>query len=114
MNKFLFIKSFIALIFIAVLSACGTTPFTQQQQPTVIYNTKLKPVPIPNYLLTNCPIPLPPNREAYLALSYEQKEEVLTSYSIELHKAVQLCNSVIDSTRDWNDKQLLLFKDYNK
>jgi hypothetical protein len=102
--------STIALV--TLITGCSTT--SQKQEPLVIYNTKLKPIPIPAYLLENCPIPLPPNKDTYVKLTPEQKEEYLANYTIELHKNITKCNNTIDSTRDWNQKQLQIFKDVDK
>lgn len=108
----------ISIIFLALFSLVflitGCSTVSQKQEPTIIYNTKIKPVPIPSYLLENCPIPLPPNKDTYAKLKPEEKEEVLTNYTIELHKNITKCNNTIDSTRNWNQKQLLIFKEVDK
>lgn len=95
-----------------LITGCSTT--APKLEPTIVYNTKIKPVPIPAYLLENCPIPLPPNRENYVKLTPEEKEEVLANYTIELHKNITKCNNTVDAVRDWNVKQLKAFTDQDK
>lgn len=108
MKRFVLTIVFLSAIS-GILAGCSTTKKTTE--PTVIYNTKLKPIPIPSYLLENCPIPVPPNKDTYAKMSPEQKEEALALYTIELHKNITKCNNTIDSTREWNYKQLQIFKE---
>lgn len=110
--KYVFLKLLSVLTLGFIITGCST--IDQKQEPTVIYNTKLKPIPIPAYLLENCPIPLPPNKDTYVKLTPEQKEEALALYTIELHKNITKCNNTIDSTREWNKKQLQIFTDLDK
>lgn len=103
-----YIQAFFLLAFAFILAGCDT--MMKKPEPIVIYKTRIQPVPIPAYLLVNCPIPLPPSAETYPKMNPQEKEEALTIYTIELFKSITLCNNTIDSGKKWNEQQMKLFK----
>lgn len=82
---------FLFILFVFVLTACGTMQDTQ-----VIYKTVLVPVQIDERLLEVNPIPTPPTVEDYMKLdSCSKRETVLTDYTVTLLTEIKQCNNKI-------------------
>lgn len=100
-----FVISFVVLLSL-LTSACSTL---SKPEPETIYVTRIQTVPVPSHFLQNCNIPVPPDKATYSVMNNQQKENALVTYIEDLLKTVTKCNNGIDSTREWNEKQLKLF-----
>lgn len=93
---------YITLIFISLLTACGTTPVER-----IVVKTDTKVIKTPDYLLTSCFTTAPPTKESYLVLSnWQKKEAALVDYSNSLLKDLNICNNQILNIKDFQNKEI--------
>lgn len=96
----------ILLFGLLAIAGCSTNPPTE-----VIVKTETSYKTVPKHLLQPCPIPKPVDKQVYLAMDFIEKENWLTSYSIELMKSLGLCNNQIKAIEEFDEKHNQL---YNK
>ena len=77
------------LVALAVLlSGCGGFTTTK-----VVTKTEVKVITIPDSLLKACRASQPPLRNAYVGMSWEDKENALMTYSVTLLADLKSCNT---------------------
>jgi hypothetical protein len=101
---------FIALFTIAFITGCGSS-IPLNEEPDVVYKTRLIPISIPQHMTEPVEVPKPPTKNDYIFDSAEDKEGKLTEYTIQLLMALDKANITIKGIRDFVNKQNLLFKD---
>lgn len=89
------------LFILLLLTGCAS-------QPKVEYVSKIERVPIdlPDNLLRPCPVSQPPSRDIYTTLEYEEKENILTNYAINLLKDLKNCNEQIMRLKTIRDQTI--------
>lgn len=97
-------KYLIALISI-FLTACSTAP-----KEIIVKDVRTIYRPVPEQLLRKEPVPVPVDRNKYMAMDFLQKEVYLTSYILENMQALGNCNATIQSIIDYNKAQQGLLK----
>lgn len=92
------------LIAISVLIAACSTP------PVYITKDRAVPITIPDNLLTKCFVTKPPAVKTYIAGTVNEKEDMLTVYSVSLIKDLKNCNDQISSIKEYQDRQVIIIK----
>ena len=82
-----------------VLAACDTFPKLQFTKTEYVF---VKPA---DTLVQDCPQAVPPEPDAYVALTPKQREGVLTDLSLEQMDIIQKCNKQWAALRAWNERQ---------
>ena len=78
------------LFFLLTLTGCATKTVVKE---VPVYTTKTVYVSIPGILYKENKLPSPPNREAFINASGEDREDLLTKYSLSLMKEIKACNA---------------------
>lgn len=97
-------------IICSAIALAGCTTTTSLDEPDVVYKTRLVPITVPNHLIEPIPVPTPPARNEYIYADAEDKEGMLTDYSIALLKALNDANLSLKSVREFMARQTDLFK----
>jgi hypothetical protein len=92
-------KALLCLMFVGLLVGCNHNPPAPPIQNYTVFDAD-KVIPVKP--------PAPPEREAYINLSADDKEQVLTNYSLELNTVILECNNKLDSLRLWRQSILKL------
>lgn len=99
----------VAILFSSLfLAGCFETVPTKYEE-VIVYKTRIQLSTIPDHLLENCAVPIPPEPTNYIALSFEEKEKTLSIYSTDLLKAITICNNTLDKAKKWNADNRRLF-----
>lgn len=77
----------------------------QTKEYVSVRNTDIITVDIPESLLEECAITPPPEKDWYLNASWEDKENILTAYTILLIEDLAICNNQINSIKETVNKQ---------
>ena len=91
-----------------ILTGCQTT------RDVVVTKTETKVIELPLHLKKKCPVTVPPDIVSYPKLTYQQKEEVLTTYTINLLGDLRNCNQQIDEIVRFEKDQIKNIKDNAK
>lgn len=98
-------RLFVLSVMLLLLTGCA-------HEPIIIYRTKV--VAASDTQLRDCPVQTPPEKEAYLKATVEEREKMLTQ-NIQSHiKNIALCNSRIGEVRSWNKQQKDLYEGESK
>lgn len=109
MNK---IKLSLIALSVMVLVGCGTKKPPSEAE--IVYRTRLVQITVPSNLVTNAPVPVPPQKQAYLEASDDMKESMLVDYVNALLKSLDEANSTINSIRSWSENASKVFKLQNQ
>lgn len=104
-NKLLLIS------FLLTLTGCATKTVVKE---VPVYSTKTVYVSIPEILYKENKIPPPPNREVFINSTGEDREDLLTKYSLSLMKEIKACNADKRSIGELIQGQESLVKDKEK
>ena len=103
-------KWLLSIFILVVITGCAVKP-----QRIVVTEEKLVYVPIPEKYLTPCKTTKPINRQEYNSIDdTSEKETLLTSNIISLHKDIFTCNKQIESIKEFNGKQIQLVEEHNR
>lgn len=83
------------------LSACGGFTTTK-----VVTKTEVKVVTTPDSLLKPCRASQPPLRNAYVEMSWQDKENALATYSVSLLADLKSCNIQLSEIKSLQAKQV--------
>ena len=78
------------LFFLLTLTGCATKTVVKE---VPVYTTKTVYVSIPEILYKENKLPPPPSRQAFINATGEDREDLLTKYSLSLMKEIKACNS---------------------
>lgn len=99
------LKKILAIVILAAsLSACGA--ISKKDTPI----TTTVPVLFPKYLVENCYVPTPPDKDTYLNATYEQREDIWANSLLDQYKAARTCNIKIETLRKWREEQIKIYK----
>lgn len=104
-----------SLAALAVFALAGCSSMNQRPpEPEIVYKTRLVQITVPSNLVVNTPVPVPPQKQAYLEASDDMKENMLVQYSNSLLNALSEANTTINSIRDWAANANKVFKTQNQ
>lgn len=86
-----------------LLSACAS--FSSNYQKLEVKDKEVVTIEIPQSLLEPCVAPTPIDPNSYVELKIWEREQYLTSYIVELLKAIRSCNDKITSIKELNHKK---------
>lgn len=102
------------LIALAAFALVGCGTVKAPSEPEIVYRTRLVQITVPSNLVTNAPVPVPPQKQAYLEASDDMKESMLVDYVNALLKSLDEANNTITSIREWSANASKVFKSQNQ
>jgi hypothetical protein len=100
-----FVIYFIVLALMYILSGCSTPRPIER----VVYKTEIKVIEVPSNLLKPCLVHQPPKETDYLESNIDDKEDLLTNYTILLLGDLKNCNDQLGLIKDFQDHQKQLY-----
>ena len=88
-------KTLIAIITLLLTTGCSIF----KDKTIYVTQTKYLTSDIPTVLLQPCSTSIPPDKTEYLNSNTRQKETTLTSYIVNLHGDIAVCNKKLDGIR---------------
>ena len=89
-----------------ILLCLALTGCAGQEVIKTVTQTKYQATKVPDEFFTKCPVTTPPKRADYVGLSYQEKENVLTTYSLTLLKDLDVCNDKLSKIKQLQDEQV--------
>lgn len=89
-------KTLFPLLFVLSLTGCANTPVTQ-----VAESVKTVPVEIPTPLLRTCEATPPPNKQEYLKVNLQGREDLLIKYAQHLLLDLKTCDDQLVAIKHW-------------
>lgn len=96
---------YVLMSLMVLLTGCVKEP-----EVNTIIQTKTEYLPLPDYYLEDCKIPVPPNKEKYLKLSAHEKEKQLAELYLEAVYYNDQCNTRLGSARAYQEKIKNIYK----
>lgn len=100
------INSLFFILFTFIITGCTITP----DNDNVVIKNKINYLSIPESYLINCDFPKPPEITQYLNMSTVEKETTLSNLYIKASKLNNDCNARLKAARDYQSKQLKIYK----
>jgi hypothetical protein len=104
-------KKFLSILFIALLPMLLLTGCFETLGPKTVIVYKLVTPPVD--LTALCPIETPPNKQAYMQSSIEERERLLWEFSMNQTKNLFLCNARLVEIPKWKAEQEKIYLDPN-
>lgn len=92
------LKYILASLVALIITGCATV------ETKVVTKTKYVAVKFDSYLLRQCDISTPPNKEEFLKLKAPQQRNALALYSVDLHTNLSNCNDRFKELGEIQDK----------
>ena len=103
----MFNKLFVILVSLIIVG-CSTT------KEVLVVETKNVLIAPPDELMVKCNVDAPPNVKDYVGSNWQQKEELLVTYSGQQTKNLFVCNEKLKNLREWKVKQIKLYPTESK
>lgn len=100
-------KILISLLFIAILTACGSSP---KKDEAYLTRTETIVVKTPDDLLKPCSVTKPIPENDYIQLKPSAKENILSNLIIDLYGDLKVCNDKIKNIREHQIKSSTIIK----
>lgn len=110
MRLSIFIKPLLILVMSVLLISCSLL----KPQPETVTKYEVKVLDFPAALLEPCPASAPPDRNEYEQSTYQEKEDLLTNYTLELLTDLKTCNDQILKIKTIRDSQMQSVKKLKK
>ena len=99
-------KLFITSLLLLFLTACHHNPIITEER--IVYQTVL--VVPPDELLQDCELQPPPDINTYIAATWTEKEQLLTTAYDEALRKTILCTVTKKSLRSWKKEQQNIYQ----
>ena len=96
------------IVFALLLSGCAS-----QEVIKTVTQTQYKAVTVPAEFTNKCYETPPPKHKDYSTLTYQEKENVLISYALSLHKDLDVCNDQIAKIKTLQAEQAKQYEALN-
>lgn len=85
-----------------LLAACSTAT----KEKVIVKNV---PILFPSHLASDCTVPKPPEKEAYLKADQKSKEGLWAESMMKHYRAERECNIRLGALREWREEQLRIY-----